>query len=361
MEQLKNLYNEAFFERLIQDFKTHDPDFDSDTFLSFIYDEAWEDRALKDRMRHIALALDHTYELNYAESIALFKKVIANRAGESLEKIFFPDYVELFGQEDLEVSLDALGAFTPYASSEFAIRPFILEYEDETMQQMHAWSEDENHHRRRLASEGCRPRLPWAMALLKYKKDPSPILPILERLKADPTDYVRRSVANNLNDISKDHPDLVLDIAKRWLGQSKETDWVVKHACRTLLKQGNPKAMPLFGFQPPEALHVQDLNLDRQSLAIGEELTFNFTLQNDNPEAALIRIEYSIEFVKKLGKTSTKVFHLSETTYPSGSTFVERKQHFKDLSTRKHYPGTHHLRIILNGVEKAMVSFELIR
>jgi 3-methyladenine DNA glycosylase AlkC len=99
------------------------------------------------------------------------------------------------------------------------------------MRYLYTRAEVQNHDVRRLASEGCRPRLPWAMALPQFRKDPSPALPILEKLKNDESDYVRKSVANNLNEISKDHPQLVLDICERWYGQTANTDWLVKHAC----------------------------------------------------------------------------------------------------------------------------------
>ena len=147
------------------------------------------------------------------------------------------------------------------------------------MSHMYNWAEDENFHLRRLASEGCRPRLPWAMSLPVFKKDPTPILKIMETLKDDPVEYVRMSVANNLNDISKDHPDVVLDICERWFGRSKNTDWIVKRACRTMLKAGNKRALLLFGFGDPDQLKVANLSFDRQTLAMGEELRFSFEIE----------------------------------------------------------------------------------
>lgn len=356
-EPLKYLYNETFFNKLVKDFQKNYPDFKAKAFLGKIFDEEWDARELKDRMRHITLSLHDILDLPYAKAIELLKKVIPNNTG--FEYMFFPDYVEVFGMEDLDISLDAMAHFTEWASAEFAIRPFIIKYEKETMQQIAEWAEHENHHIRRLASEGCRPRLPWAMALPKYKKDPAPVLPILEKLQNDPSEYVRRSVANNLNDISKDHPDLVLDIAEKWLGQTKETDWIVKHALRGLLKQGNTRALLFFGFGNPENIAVQNLSLHPNPVKIGGNLFFQFEIHNlaDSPER--LRIEYAIDYVKKTGKTSRKVFKITENEYTSGITKMERKQRFKDFTTRTHYPGQHGLAIVVNGMVKREAEFEV--
>lgn len=354
-EPLKNLYNEGFFNQLSENFQNHHPSFPIKAFQAKIFDASWKARELKDRMRHITLCLHETLNLPYPKAITLFKKVISGNTG--FEYMFFPDYVEVFGLEDLATSLDAMSNFTEWASAEFAIRPFIVKNEEVVMQQMLEWADHENHHIRRLASEGCRPRLPWAMALPKYKKDPAPILPILEKLKNDPTDYVRRSVANNLNDISKDHPKLVLQIAKKWLGQTAETDWVVKHALRGLLKQGNTEALMLFGFGSPDKIEVQNLEITTPIVTIGKDLFFNFEIHNKDTKANKLRIEYAIDFVKKTGKTSKKVFKITENNYAPGITKMERKQSFKDFSTRKHYQGKHQLEILINGVVKGSQGF----
>ncbi len=358
-EPLKNLYHEAFFSLLIQDFQVHHTGFDAGAFKSLVFDQEWPERALKDRMRHISLSLHHLLNMPFADTVELFKKVISEREGYSLERMFFPDYVEVYGQEELEVSLDALAFFTSYASSEFAIRPYLLKHQDLVLEHMWQWADSPNLHLRRLASEGCRPRLPWAMALPALKKDPRPILPILEKLKGDETDYVRRSVANNLNDIAKDNPEITLAKAEEWKGKNKEIDWVVKHACRSLLKQGNTRALVLFGFQEPSAITVSGLQVDKSEVKIGEELNFQFDLQNSSDHISKLRLEYIIDFVKKNKKTSPKVFQITEKTFRPGLHHFSKKQSFKNLTTRKHYPGLHCLRIIVNGAEKAAISFQL--
>lgn len=253
-------------------------EFDRDGFLARVLDGSWEDRELKARLRHLALSLGPALP-EYPAALSILRRV-AERS-EGFMGMVFSEFVYCFGQDDPDRSLPALHEFTRYGSSEFAIRPFLARDQVTTLEVMRRWADDPNEHVRRLASEGCRPRLPWAPALSNFKKDPRPLLPILEALKDDPSGYVRRSVSNNLNDISKDHPDLVLDVAGRWLGHSAGTDWIVKRACRTMLKAGEPRAMRLFGFADPALLRVEHLTLSRRSVPIGAALRFSFELHND--------------------------------------------------------------------------------
>jgi len=251
-----------------------------------------------------------------------------------------------------------LAFFTPYPSSEFAVRPFIMKYPTKMMQQMQDWAHHEDEHVRRLASEGCRPRLPWAMQLPQFIKDPAPILEILEILKDDASLYVRRSVANNLNDISKDHPDIVFNLTKDWLGKSKETDWLVKHACRTLLKQANAQVLSLFGFT--RAKHVQLDNFQvTPKVQWSEHLLFSADISSKKT-LGMLRIEFAIDFVKSNGKTSRKIFKISESNYLEKSKHIKKHFSFKPISTRKYYPGTHQLSLIINGQTIQTKTFKLL-
>ena len=245
-------------------------------------------------------------------------------------------------------------------SSEFAVRPFIINYEERMMAQMYEWSKDENEHVRRLSSEGCRPALPWGQALPKYKKDPTPILPILEQLKTDPSLYVRKSVANNLNDISKTHPDLVIKIVKSWYGKNEDTDWIVKHACRTLLKKGNRDVLTLFGYSDINSVDVKNFTLNKISISIGEDIIFSFTVLAK--EETKVRLEYGIDYVKSNGKRNRKIFQISESELKENQKKDYTKTHsFADVSVRKHYSGTHSITLIVNGIERGILDFELGR
>ncbi|NJN78474.1 MAG: DNA alkylation repair protein [Saprospiraceae bacterium] len=310
-------------------------------------------------MRHITHCLGEVLPKDYRTALEIMKRVGAD-LDEKFEYMFFPDFVEVYGLNDFEISTEALPLFTLLCSSEFAVRPFIVKYPEKMMDLMNEWSKSENHHVRRLASEGCRPRLPWGMALRDFKKNPAAVLPILERLKDDDSEYVRRSVANNLNDISKDHPNLVLEIGERWFGVNKNRDKLVKHALRTLLKKGNTRAMQLFGFANPKKVSVTHLKISPIKIKIGNNGIFSFKLKHTEGKTTKLRIEYAVYYLKSNGTQSRKIFQLTENTFESDTIYeFERKQHFKNLTTRKHYTGLHRLALVVNGVEQAEVEFEL--
>jgi len=269
-------------------------------------------------------------------------------------------FVELFGQDECnwDISMAALERYTVHASAELAVRPFIIKHEKRMMEQMYAWSRHEDELVRRLSCEGCRPQLPWAPALNSFKKDPTPILPILEQLKTDPSLHVRKSVANNLNDISKTHPDLVIRLAKQWYGKHEYTDWIVKHGCRTLLKKGNRDALALFGLSDTGSVLVEGFALGATAISIGDDLVFSFSVQATEPTKA--RLEYGVDYVKANGKRSRKIFQISELSMKKDERKAYTKKHsFADFSTRKHYPGAHSITLIINGTEQGTLDFEL--
>ena len=333
------------------------PDFKRKRFVALVFDEQYDRLELKARMRHITVCLRRTLPGSYRKALGILEKAASQIKG--FEAMCLPDFVELYGLDDWDISLGALALFTRYSSSEFAIRPFIIKDPKRAMIFMEKLTRDKDPNVRRFASEGCRPRLPWAMAIPPFKKDPRLILPVLEKLKDDNSEFVRRSVANNLNDISKDNAELVLDICEKWGGKSGKTDWIIKHACRTLLKAGNTRAMLLFGFGNPENIRVDGLTLDRNRLAIGEKVQFSFSLQVDAEGEKKVRLEYAVGFVKARAKISRKIFKITENTFSPGEHQLTRRHSFADMSTRKHYPGKHQIVIFVNGVEKARVELML--
>lgn len=271
--------------------------------------------------------------------------------------IFIPEFISSYGLQHFELSMRALEDITQLISAEFAIRPFILQYPHETMKQMMKWSKHPSAAVRRLSSEGCRPRLPWAPALPEFKKDPTQVLAILENLKCDPSDSVRRSVANNLNDIAKDNPAVALQVAHRWRGKHPLTDWIVKHGCRTLLKKGDVSVLTLHGFNPKAKASVGKLKLS-DKVGIGGNLEFRFMFVSREKRSTKFRIEYCIDYLTSSGKVSRKVFKLTENSFePNDEVELRRRQSFKNFTTRKHYPGKHRLRILVNGKESAAGEF----
>jgi 3-methyladenine DNA glycosylase AlkC len=365
-EPLKNLYNKQLISNLSQQIYNRYTAFDQKAFNQSIFDKNWKDKELKQRMRHIAECLHQHLPADYKKAINILKPVSAKFSG--FEYMFFQDFVECYGLDDFETSMPALECFTKYASSEFAVRAFIKQQEKRMMKQMLNWAKSENHHVRRLSSEGCRPRLPWAMALPAFKKNPQPVLTILKTLMLDESEYVRRSVANNLNDISKDNPDIVLDWAQQWLGKNKTTDRLIKHACRTLLKQGDAQTMALFGFTTPGHINISQFKV-QPNVTLGGNLEFSFSLRSkkeksDNKSISSrgigkCRIEFAIDFVKTNGSLSRKVFKISESDYAEKEKRITKVFSFKKITTRKYYAGKHQLTIIINGVDQMTKTFDL--
>ena len=356
---MKNMYNHDSIYKFAADIQAIYSPFLVDEFMKSTMDKSWNDLELKGRVQQISLNLGKFLPPNYSEAIGIIDKVVPNH-GTGFWSIFCPNFIETFGQDEShwDISIAALERYTPFSSSEFAVRPFIINHEERMMAQMYAWSKHENEHVRRLASEGCRPALPWGQALTKYKKDPTPILPILEQLKTDPSLYVRKSVANNINDISKTHPDLVVKLAKNWYGENEYTNWIVKHGCRTLLKKGNRDVLAIFGYNNAAHIEIADFALDAAAVSIGSSITFGFTISAK--EATKVRLEYGIDYVKANGKTSRKIFQISESTLKANAKKQHKKTHdLINLSTRKHYPGIHSIALIVNGTESGKLDFEL--
>lgn len=362
---LKNVFSSELLEGYGRLTNSVWPGFDTDRFLKRLFDETWSALELKERMRRISGVLKEYLPHDYAEAAHILVETTRRMVAESGEKLsfeymFIPDFVQHFGLDHFEVSVPALGEITRWTSAEFAVRPFLLRYPDRMAAQMLDWSRHESPMLRRLSSEGFRPRLPWGMGVPALKKDPAPILPVLENLKNDPAETVRRSTANNLNDISKDHPELALSIARRWMGHSPETDWVVRHACRGLLKKGHPEALALFGFEQGVAgVAVEELRADVE-VRIGGRLNFDFEMVNTSTNKRSLRVEYAINYCTLSGKTSRKVFKIKELEMAPGErTAFARAQRFQDFTTRKHYPGTHRIDIVVNGKIAASAEFEV--
>jgi 3-methyladenine DNA glycosylase AlkC len=364
-DPLKQMYNPQFFEHLCPVLREVIPLFDERAFINNIFTKDWPDLELKQRVRRITHALHNTMRAAAYGDAA--KKIVAisnllrekNVKLQSFPYIFLPDYIEIYGQRHFEISMSAIRDVTKLVSAEFAIRPFLINEPERTLSKLLHWSTNDDENIRRLSSEGCRPRLPWAVALAAFKQNPAPILPILENLKEDPSEYVRRSVANNLNDIAKDHPEVVLDTVGRWKSQSPETSWIIKHGCRTLLKKGNKAALLLHGFETKRRIVLEALKAGKK-IRRGDYLHFSFGLRSMERARTRLRLEYRIDYLTSTGKISKKIFRIGEY-YMDRDTplFISRKQSFKDLSTRKHFAGPHHLHILINGQALSMTRFQV--
>lgn len=362
-ELLKNKINVDSLHKMASQIKTADSSFQDEVFIRDILDEEWEGLQLKARVRKMAVTLRQYLPSDYAQAVLILESVLAEEVQgvTNLGLLCLPDFVELYGQaeENWDCSMAALERMTPYATAEFAVRPFIISDQKRMMKQMAVWAKHENEHVRRLASEGCRPQLPWGQALVCFKEDPQPVLQILRQLMADPSLYVRKSVANNLNDISKTHPELIINIAKNEYGKDERTDWILKHGCRTLLKKGNSELLKLFGFAKAERIRVSHFRLRQTSVFIGGNITFSFEIETD--KAARVRLEYAVDYVKVSGRLSRKIFQISEISLADKEKRAYVRNHsFADVSTRKHIPGLHSLTLIVNGTERGTLNFEVL-
>ena len=305
--------------------------------------------------RHLPADFEHAATILHGCLLA------PDRAGLSgWALLSFNQYVAAHGRGHLETALGLLKALTPDFTAEFGIRPFLAEEQDAALAIIAGWVTDPNHHVRRLASEGTRPRLPWAMRLPALVKDPTPILPILEALIDDPEDYVRRSVANSLNDIAKDHPDLVADFVERHAQDaSKDRLWLLKHASRTLIKKGHGKALANFGFAPLDDVSVT-LTLETQQIDFPGELAFEVLLSNTGKDMRTVLVDYAIHHQKKDGSLSPKVFKGKSLALKPGESVRMTKRHaFRPITTRVYHPGRHRLEIVLNGTSAANADFVL--
>ena len=362
MQPLKDqFFNKAYITALAADLHTAHARFKVGAFIEAVMNRQWKAMELKQRMHHVADCLHEALAMDFQSCIALLTPIVQRRIYEetnSFGDMIFPDFVERFGMEDFRTSVNALEIFTAACSSEFAVRPFIVRYPKEMMQVMLRWSKHKSEHVRRLASEGCRPRLPWAMALPEFKKDPRPVLEVLENLKSDSSEYVRRSVANNLNDISKNNLDLALATAERWAKTEPGTLPLVRHALRNELKKGNPRALRLFSLAQKTKARVADLRVVPEKITIGDSAQIEFEIWAGADER--LRLEYWIYFVKAGGQSSKKVFQIAERQFNKGHKHRFNKKHrFQNFTTRKHYAGSHRIVIAVNGEKKAETQIML--
>lgn len=269
------------------------------------------------------------------------------------------DYVGKYGLPHFELSMSLFIAFTKRFSSEFGIRYFLQHKPAQTLAFLHKCLADKNHHVRRLISEGTRPRLPWGMRLDNFIDDPEPVIRLIAQLKDDASEYVRRSVANNLNDIAKDHPERVSALAKEWLVDApKDRTRLIKHACRTLFKQGHPATLAIFGFDSPKFINAK-LSVSPARICIGDSVEIKFEVNAKASQSWMI--DYKIYHQKANGSTSPKVFKGKQIDVNKDDTIRFSKVHsFKKVTTRTYYPGQHTVELVINGKSLGVQDFEVV-
>lgn len=359
MEPLKEMFNRAYYKKLANVIQQAHKHFHQERFFNDVTKDL-DSLALNQRLRKTSVILREYLPRDFKKAVQVLEKA-APAMPTGYTALVFPDFVGQYGKNDLAFSLDALKFFTCFGSSEFAVREFLTTDLPATLKTMNKWAEDDNCHVRRLASEGSRPRLPWSFRLEQIVKKPQLTQSILDRLKTDEQLYVRKSVANHLNDIGKDNPDYMLKLVGGWNQEHQHTRWIIKHACRTLIKKGDPEALRIFRFEKDAAVDIRQFKLSASQIQLGDTLQFEFLIVSKKNAAQKLVIDYAVHYKKASGVTSRKVFKLKEVELAAGQQLrMAKKQVFNDFSTRVHYAGVHAIELLVNGRVMATKNFELL-
>jgi 3-methyladenine DNA glycosylase AlkC len=355
---LKEIFNLDRLRHIAEQTQAVYPALDCTAFLERA-SQGLDGLSVMQRLNRVSQSLRNGLPDDYPTALGILYS-LAPRLNSAFVSMILPEYVALYGQEDFERSMQALKFFTSFGSSEFAVRHFLRRDFSRAIEVMHGWSLDENPHVRRLASEGCRPRLPWSFRLENLMADPSPVLDILDNLKADDSLYVRKSVANHLNDITKDNPEWVLDQLEGWSLADANSAWIARHALRSLIKKGDVRALTLMGAGDKAQVRLDDLSVMPAAIHLGERINLSFTLTSTAEHPQRLIIDYAIHYVKKSGGTSAKVFKLKTLELAAGqSVIVRREQQVRNFTTRVHYAGRHEVDILINGDCLGHSAFDL--
>jgi 3-methyladenine DNA glycosylase AlkC len=369
-EPLKDMYGPEIPRRIATMIGAVEPSFPTRAFQRDALD-GYEALELTPRARHISTALRRHLPPDYPTAIGILVRSLGDKIdGTDLQGmagfLYLPHvfFVAEYGRDHVEESLQAQYELTQRFTAEFSIRPFLIEHTEMTLARLREWATDSSVHVRRLVSEGTRPRLPWAPRLPQFQADPSPVLELLELLKDDPELYVRRSVANNLNDIAKDHPDAVIATCRRWMSDASASEarqWLVRRALRTLVRQGDADALAVLGFSDSGAsVSILNGEIVPEYPRIGDRIRIAFDIHNDGDRPARLLVDLRVHFVKANGSTRPKVFRVGTAELGPGEetqlrTAISVAQH----TTRTHYPGRHDVEVVINGHADLLGAFEL--
>lgn len=356
--ELKHIFNLARLQHFSRETKAIWPAFDEGRFKRIAAHDL-DNLGIMQRMRQVAAGFAETLPQDYAKALAILRE-LAPQIRHGFASIALAEFVVLRGMAEFDRSMEALRDFTQFGSAEFAIRHFLLSEPDRAIAIMRKWADHENEHVRRLASEGSRPRLPWSFQLKTLQANPEIAMPILEQLRADPSLYVRKSVANHLNDFSKDHPDWLVEKLANWDQSAPETQWIVRQAVRTLVKKGDARALALVGAGGKAEARVEAFEVSPSKIFLGDRLTIRASIISTGSASQKIVADYAVHYVKASGKPSRKVFKLKTLDLiPGDRVLLSISQTVKDFTTRKHFAGWHKVDLMLNGETMAEGGFEL--
>ena len=368
MEPFKNEFSHPNARRIAAAMKRAHPAFSIPRFTNGLA-VALEPLELKQRMHLIADRIEAGLPAHPPELFSILRKTLAKDEADTLGLRGFlvwplSEIVARRGLDHFRESMELFSEITKCFTAEFAIRPFLREQRERTMKQLHAWCGHPNEHVRRLVSEGSRPLLPWGGNLPELLKAPHPTLGLLEKLHQDPSDYVRLSVSNHLNDLSKHHPALVIETLTRWRANApddKRLEKITRHACRSLLKAGHPGALKLLGYGPAKSLELTGFELTEDSVNLGGHLGYRLVIRNASRRTAKVMFDYAIHHRKANGTLSPKVFKgRTRELAPGESWEVTGRHSFKPVTTRVYHTGVHGFEPLLNGRSCGMSDFRLL-
>jgi 3-methyladenine DNA glycosylase AlkC len=372
-EAFKNLIDAGTVHDAARHLRRAWPDFDAVRFEALALD-GLESLAFKARAQHLCSALEATLPQDFARAADIIEAALAPPGvGDDLASlrsgpqglagwVVWPlgEFVVRRGGAEPRRALQALHALTQRHTAEWALRPFIEHHPELSFATLAVWASDPSAHVRRLVSEGSRPRLPWGLQLKALIRDPSPTLPLLRALQDDPSGYVRRSVANHLNDIAKDHPQRVVQWLQQHLpGASPQRRALLKHASRSLIKQGHPEVLQAWGLGRPLRGELR-FSLAPKKAAVGDSLQLTLQLRSSAARAQSLVIDYAVHHVKANGERTPKVFKgWSLQLGAHEQRTLTRRHSLRAVTTRRYYPGRHEVDVRVNGQVLARAFFQL--
>jgi 3-methyladenine DNA glycosylase AlkC len=372
-EPLKNAFSPAVVAGIADDLARVTPGFDQAAFLRQAT-KGLIDLELTARGRHVATVmrahLPQDYQAALRALVASFGPPLTVTEGFGMAVFRYLPHANFIADhgpgetKHLDASLAALHALTRRFTAEWAIRPFIESHYDHTMGVLRRWIEDDNAHVRRLVSEGTRPRLPWAGRLRCFQQDPAPAIALLDRLVDDAELYVRRSVANHLGDIAKDHPELAVATAKRWVAErdTAERRWVAAHGLRSLAKQGHAGALVVLGVGERPRVTLSQVAITPRRPRIGGRVVISATLTATGKRPQDLRVDLVVHYAKANGGTGAKTFIIDRVQMkPGAELIIEHPLKLADLTTRVHHPGEHRVELLVNGERLPLGAFTLTR
>lgn len=319
---------------------------------------------LKGRVLIITAELKKHLPEEYLKSLEIIINVIQRKNLKGFELWPFSEFIGQFGLNHFNESMNAMYLLTQQFTSEFAIRPFFLKDHQKVLKYFHRWSKDKNLHVRRWVSEGSRPLLPWGLKLSQFIDSPQLTISLLENLKFDEELYVRKSVANHLNDISKHHPDLIIKTLQEWEKSCpkihiQKINWIKRQALRTLIKKGNLKALKLMGVSSKTEIKISDFKLNQIKFKLNDKLNFEFKITSQSNKEQTLVIDYKIDFIKSNGKLSPKIFKLKTIKLDAKKSLkIKKSHHLRAITTMKYYKGKHKLSIQVNGAICSEVNWD---